>query len=629
MATRTAIVGSPGGLHARPAALFVAAAQKQPVPVTIRTAERPAAPATSMLAVLALKATHGTEVVLEAQGDGADAALDTLAALIARNLDIETRQGLGVSPGQAAGPTYRMVAPPGLPPSTAPGPDTSDRALAALKHVATELASRATFAEPTAAKILGAQAMMIEDPTLAVAVSQAVESGLDGPHAIDHAFAAHRQTFLEAGGYLSDRITDLDDLRDRAIAASLGLPMPGIPDPGTPFVLVARDLAPADTATLQPGRVLAIVTERGGPTSHMAILARTLGIAAVVGCAGAMDIADGTIVTVDGTSGTVDIGVDQSTVDATHEREAARQATLAQSHGAGRTADGYPVALLANIGSARDLSPDTEGVGLFRTELLYLDRTEAPSLDEQIATYTDVFTRNDGRRMVIRTLDAGADKPLPFVRHDPEPNPALGMRGLRLSRRDPQLLQTQLAAISAASRATGADVWVMAPMVATPAEAAGFAARCRSAGIARAGVMIEIPGAALRAKEILAVCDFLSIGTNDLSQYTFAADRESGDLADLNDPWQPALLQLIALCGKAGAAAGKPVGVCGEAAADPHLAPVLVGMGISSLSMSARLIAACRESLAQHSFAQCRQLAEAALAANDARAARAAGASLD
>jgi phosphotransferase system enzyme I (PtsI) len=628
MASRTVVVGSTGGLHARPAALFVAAAQAQPIPVTIRVAGKPAVPAGSMLSVLALRATFGTEVVLEADGDGADAALDALAALVAQNLDEEEKpqelQGIGVSPGFAAGPAYRLVPPPSLPAPVAPGEGESARALQALRDVSTELAGRASGAsDQTAAQILRAQVMMIDDPVLGDSVAAAVLSGMDAPHAIDNAFASHRRTFEAAGGYLAERVTDLDDLRDRAVAAALGVEMPGIPDPGTPFVLIARDLAPADTAGLDPGKVLAVVTERGGPTSHMAIVARSLGVVAVVRCPNAMAISDGTTVSVDGSSGKVAVGVDQATVDATRKREQVRVAALAASSGAGRTSDGHAVALLANIGSARDLDPSSEGVGLFRTELLYLDRADAPSLEEQIAVYTNVFELNEGRRMVVRTLDSGADKALPFLHHDEEPNPALGIRGLRLARRHPDVLETQLAAISAAARATGADIWVMAPMVATTAEAAGFTARCRAAGLNRAGVMVEIPAAALRAGEILAVCDFISIGTNDLSQYTFAADRENGDLAELNDPWQPALLRLIAMCGEAGLATGKPVGVCGEAAADPALAPILVGLGVGSLSMPARAIAACRESLAQHSLAQCQSLAQKALAAGDTAAARA------
>jgi phosphoenolpyruvate-protein phosphotransferase (PTS system enzyme I) len=624
MATRTVTVGSTGGLHARPAALFVAAAAAKPVRVTIRTASRPAVPAASMLSVLALRATFGTEVILEAEGPGADEALDELAQLVAQNLDAEPEReplrGLGVSPGSAGGPAYRLVPPPSLPaPVTVDDPEAeAARALRAMREVSQELSRRAEAAsDQTAAQVLRAQVMMIDDEVLTGAAADQARAGIDAAHAIDRAFASHREAFAAAGGYLAERVTDLDDLRDRAIASALGVPMPGIPDPGTPYVLVARDLAPADTAGLDPRQVLAIVTERGGPTSHMAILARSLGIPAVVRCPGAMEIADGTTVTVDGATGEVAVGVDEAAVESTREAEERRREALASSSGAGRTRDGHPIKLLANIGSARDLedpgAPEAEGVGLFRTEMLYLDRTEAPTLDEQVALYSMVFELNRGKRTVVRTLDAGADKPLPFLRQEPEPNPALGIRGWRLARRDPVIARTQLTAIAAAAKATGQEVWVMAPMVATAAEAREFTALCRAAGLAHAGVMIEIPAAALQVTAILAECDFISIGTNDLSQYTFAADRENGDLAELNDPRQPALLRLIAMCGEAGAKAGKPVGVCGEAAADPSLAPILAGFGISSLSMPARAVPACREALAAQTLAQCQSLARAAL----------------
>ena len=226
--------------------------------------------------------------------------------------------------------------------------------------------------------------------------------------------------------------------------------------------------------------------------------------------------------------------------------------------------------------------------------------------------------------MVLRTLDAGADKPLPFLGLRPEPNPALGVRGLRVARVLPEVLDAQLAAVAAAARATGAEVWVMAPMVSTAAEAASFAAAVRAAGLPTAGVMVEVPAAALHADRLLAAVDFLSIGTNDLGQYTMAADRMSGDLAELLDPWQPAVLQLIAACGAAGRAAGKPVGVCGEAAADPLLALVLVGLGVTSLSMTARSVPAVGAALAAHTLAECQALAALALAAASAPDARAA-----
>ncbi|ROO60171.1 phosphoenolpyruvate--protein phosphotransferase [Micromonospora sp. Llam0] len=539
----------------------------------------------------------------------------------------ELHTGLGVSTGLAAGPVHRVAEAPRLP-APVPVDDPAaeaDRAVAALVAVATELGRRAgTATDPTAAEILRAQVMMAEDPVLHEAARARVGQGADAAHAIDAALAEHRAAFAAAGGYLAERVADLDDLRDRAVAVCLGEPMPGVPDPGVPFILSARDLAPADTAGLDPTRVLALVTAAGGPTSHTTIVARALGLPAVVRCPGILDVPDGTLVTVDGTTGDVTAGVDDDTVAETRQREQHRRAELAATSGPGRTADGHPVTLLANVGSAADLVDDVEGVGLFRTELLYLDRAEPPGHDEQVTAYAKVFTAAGDRKVVLRTLDAGADKPLPFLHAGEEPNPALGVRGLRTARRRPEVLRTQLDAIAQAAGATGTEVWVMAPMVTTPAEAAEFAELARAVGLPTVGVMVEVPAAALRAEALLQHVDFLSIGTNDLSQYTFAADRLCGDLADLLDPWQPALLELIAGCARAGAAAGKPVGVCGEAAADPALAVVLTGLGVSSLSMSARSVPAVRAALAAHTLEDCQRLARAALAAPDAAAARAA-----
>ncbi|WP_326558437.1 phosphoenolpyruvate--protein phosphotransferase [Micromonospora sp. NBC_01796] len=536
-------------------------------------------------------------------------------------------RGIGVSRGVAGGPLLRVGAVPTLP-APAPVDDPAgeaDRAIAALAEVVAELGRRADRArEQTVADVLRAQAMMADDPVLADGVREEVAAGRDAPHAIDAAFATHRAAFEAAGGYLAERVADLDDLRDRAVAVCLGLPMPGVPAPGHRYVLAARDLAPADTVDLDPEQVVALVTEVGGPTSHTAILARALGLPAVVGVTGLGDLDDGTVVLVDGTTGLVEAGLDDAALAARLSVATATAGTAAVS-GPGRTSDGHPIALLANVGAAREVPPvdDAEGVGLFRTELLFLDRTREPGSDEQAAAYREVFDRMDGRRVVIRTLDAGADKPLPFLRQAEEPNPALGVRGLRVARRQPAVLRTQLEAIARAAADTGADVWVMAPMVATRAEAAGFAEAVHAAGLPKAGVMIEVPAAALRAGQLLDVVDFLSIGTNDLSQYTFAADRQCGDLAELLDPWQPALLQLIAVVATAGRAAGKPVGVCGEAAADPLLAPVLAGLGVTSLSMSGPALPWVRAALAEHTFADCERLAKLALDADDARHARA------
>ncbi|MFF0244005.1 phosphoenolpyruvate--protein phosphotransferase [Streptosporangium sandarakinum] len=538
-----------------------------------------------------------------------------------------TLRGLGVGPGRAAGRVFRMAGPPPLPaPVRGRDPDRERReALRALAAVASELEARAEAApDPAASAILEAQSFIAADPGLLESVEGNVAAGMDAAHSVDAACAGYREALLAAGGLIAERAADLDDIRNRAVAEVLGLPVPGVPDPGHPFVLVADDLAPADTAGLDTGTVLALVTERGGPTSHTAILARALGLPAVVSCPGATRIGEGTWVSVDGTTGEVRTGIGEEEAAEIRRRATADRRRRAASGGPGRTADGHPVELLLNIGSAADLRPEVEaeGVGLFRTEFLFLDRREAPGFDEQVAAYEEVFRVFPGGKVVIRTLDAGSDKPLPFLGAGREPNPALGVRGLRVARGRPAILDIQLDAIAEAARRRGAEPWVMAPMVSTVAEADDFAARTRARGITRVGAMIEVPAAALRADRLLERLDFLSVGTNDLSQYAFAADRQHGELADLLDPWQPGLLRLVSECARAGRAAGKPVGVCGEAAADPLLASVLVGLGVTSLSMSAPSVAPVRDALALRSLERCRNDARTALEADDPARAR-------
>ena len=537
--------------------------------------------------------------------------------------------GIGVGTGAAAGTVARLAPPPTLPENETPPPDTTtgvSRAETALAAVSRDLDDRAANAPDTAAEVLSAQSMMVADPVLAQWIRNALNDGQAVGHAVNTAFTSFADTLRAAGGYMAERAADLNDLRDRAIAHVLDQEMPGVPDPGHPFVLVAEDLAPADTATLRSDRVVAIVTEFGGPTSHTAILAKSLGIPAVVSCPRAGELVDGDQVLVDGATGEITVDPDVGTLHRVEAAAAHRAERLARSTGPGRTADGVPVSLLVNIGADHDLADaaavDSEGVGLLRTEFLYLGRETAPTVEEQQRSYAAVFEAFTGRRVVVRTLDAGADKPLGFVDHGDEPNPALGVRGLRLAQRHPDMLDQQLAAIAAAREEHDADVWVMAPMVSTPTEATEFTTRARTHGLPVAGAMIEVPGAALRAGSVLHECDFLSIGTNDLGQYTFAADRMLGELAGLLDPWQPALLELIATTAESGTTVGKPVGVCGEAAADPLLALVLVGLGVTSLSMAPTAIPEVRLGLAEHSIDNCIALAKTALTAPDAATAR-------
>ncbi|GAB3962404.1 hypothetical protein GCM10029978_017840 [Actinoallomurus acanthiterrae] len=402
-------------------------------------------------------------------------------------------------------------------------------------------------------------------------------------------------------------------------------PAPGVPESEEPFVLIARDLAPADTALLDPAKVLGFVTRDGGPTSHTAILARAMGVPAVVACSGCMDLPDGTVVLVDGASGEVHPHPADEEIAAARAAAEARTAVLDAATGPGTTADGYRIPLLANVGGPKDieaaLTRGAEGVGLFRTEFLFLGRTTAPSEEEQEAAYRAVLEAFPS--VVVRTLDAGADKPLAFLPPPgDEPNPALGERGLRLFQNHPGVLEGQLRALARAAEGLDVELSVMAPMVADAAETRAFAAACRAAGLPRAGIMIEVPAAALRAADLAAEADFFSLGTNDLAQYTFAADRQIGALARFQDPWQPALLDLVAMAAEAAADAGRSCGVCGEAAGDPALACVLTGLGVTSLSMSAPSLPHVRAALSAHTLDQCRRAAEAARRATDADGAR-------
>ncbi|WP_425547407.1 phosphoenolpyruvate--protein phosphotransferase [Actinomadura vinacea] len=544
-------------------------------------------------------------------------------------------RGAGVSPGIGAGPVRVLAgAVPEPPPGARHGGDAAAEkatALAALEAVAAELEARgeqaAALGNKDGQEVLGAQALMARDPGLADGVAAKVGEGTAAPRAVFEAFGVYREMLAGAGEYMAARVSDLDDIRDRAVTRLLGLPMPGVPDSDEPFVLVARDLAPADTALIDPSQVVAFVTEGGGPTSHTAILARTMGVPAVVALPGATGLPEGTRVLVDGGAGTVRVDPADEEVAAARGAAAARAALLTETTGPGATADGHPVPLLANIGGPRDveaaLMNGAEGVGLYRTEFLFLDRSTPPDDAEQERAYREVLEAFPEGRVVVRTLDAGADKPLAFLPPPgEEPNPALGERGLRMARLHPEVLRGQLAALARAAAGVSAKLEVMAPMVTDAAEAAFFAAACRDAGIERPGVMVEVPAAALRARDLVPEVEFFSIGTNDLTQYACAADRQIGGLAALQDPWQPAVLDLVAMAAAAAADAGKGSGVCGEAAADPALACVLVGVGVTSLSMSAPSLPPVRAVLARHTMDQCREAAAAARAARSAGAAR-------
>jgi phosphotransferase system enzyme I (PtsI) len=372
--------------------------------------------------------------------------------------------------------------------------------------------------------------------------------------------------------------------------------------------------------------VLALVTRDGGPTSHTAILARSKSIPAIVGVTGALDLADGTVVVADAARGVVTVDPSADEVADAEKRIADRAAAAAAPLTDGALADGHAVPLLANLGAPAEaagaIELGAEGVGLFRTEFLFLGNSTAPTVESQTASYTALLEAFPGKKVVVRALDAGADKPLSFLNDAHEENPALGLRGLRALRVKEDILRDQLTALAAAQAATTADLWVMAPMVSDAEETEYFVTLGRELGLKTVGVMAEVPSLAVLADQIFATADFVSVGTNDLTQYTMAADRMLGSVAAYQDPWHPAVLRLVKSLGDAGAAAGKPVGICGEAAADPLLAVVLVGLGATTLSMTPAALADVRLELSRYTLDQARTLAAAAVAATTAAGAR-------
>lgn len=537
-------------------------------------------------------------------------------------------KGVGIGRGVAVGPVIRMAA--ALPePSDAPRADSVsaeseiERVTKSLALVNADLNRRAEEAAngdegaKQAAPILQAIAMFASDPALAQSINTLIEQGKTAERAVLEGFGAVEEMFKAIGGYQGERAADLHDVGQRVIADLMGVPAPGVPVSDTPFVLVAEDLSPADTAGLDLDKTLAIVTSQGGPTSHTAILARARGIVAVVSAAGADDLKNGETVIVNAAESTI-------TTEPSDEQVAAAEAAKAKAAKAkelrgkpGATKDGYHIPLLANVGKPSDgktaLEYGAEGVGLFRSEFLFIGNAEPPSVEEQTKAYAELLAQFPGKKVVIRMLDAGADKPLPFLTPEDEPNPALGLRGLRTLRTHMNVLEGQLKALAAADAQTDADLWVMAPMVADAHEAAYFVKLGKSFGLKKVGVMAEVSSIALMADQVAKVADFVSIGTNDLTQYTLAADRTLGSVANYQTAWHPAVLRAIKLIADAGNANGMPVGVCGEAAADPDLAVVLTGIGVNSLSMTPVALDDVRAELAGVTLEEAQEKAAKAL----------------
>lgn len=499
------------------------------------------------------------------------------------------------------------------------------RFTSAADAVAERLLERAAGTVGTASDILAVSAGFAKDNGWRKEVLKRIGEGTPAVQSAAQATQMFADIFKQAGGLMEERITDLIDMRNRVIAEIEGHPEPGIPTPDEPIILLADDLAPADTAGLDPELILGIITRMGGPTSHTSIISRQLSIPCIVAARDLAQVPESAMLFMDGSSGELSVDPDAGTASALAEADAEQRRKAREWHGPAQTMDGHPVELLANVqdraGAERAEQSQAAGIGLFRTELGFLNTPTEPSVEEQIELYSSVFGCFPGAKIIVRTLDAGSDKPVAFASVPNEENPALGVRGLRTSGIDMDLLLRQIEAIVEASHQHDGPSWVMAPMVSTIAEARWFASLIREHNL-KAGIMVEVPSAAIMIDKFLDEIDFVSIGTNDLTQYVMAADRESANLATYTDNWQPAVLTLIHRIAQAGLAHEKPVGVCGEASADPNLAAVLIGMGVTSLSMASGAIPYVGSRLASVSLQQCKDAAAAVLEADDPAEAR-------
>lgn len=543
--------------------------------------------------------------------------------------------GVAAAPGTAVGRAY-VYRPDRyeLPSEPAADPDKARAELAtALEEIAIDLEHAARDASGDAAEILRAQAAIARDPALRDVAARSIVTGTNAARAILRA----GQTFaheLESTGnrYLAARAPDVLHICDLAARALAGAPPRLPPHPIDPCVLVADDLTPSDTTGLDPSVVRAIVTQAGSRTSHTSVIARGMGIPAVVAVRGLLDeIQHDEAIGVDGDSGTVYIRPDECVVyslEMAREAAAVRRARIREAAGGGpsATSDGHTIEIAANVRSVEELraalAEGAEGVGLLRTELLFIDRDRPPTEEEQATLFSEMHELLGDRRLVVRTFDIGADKQVPFLPVRPETNPEIGVRGIRLARVHQDLLDTQLRAVAATS-ALGPTA-VMAPMVATIEEAEWFVARARAAGVpddVELGVMVEVPSLLFSVRHLPPEIAFCSIGTNDLTQYLHAADRRHPGLTELHDPFLPAVLHGVDMVCRG--AEPRWVGVCGEAASDPAWAAIAVGLGVAELSMQAVAIPDVRAALRRVTLVQCREAATRCLQAKDANAARA------
>ena len=673
----------PNGLHARPAQQWVETARRFAASVRVRNGQE-AGDAKNLMALLQLGIAHGQTLHVSAQGSDAAAALAALQDVMNRLSAAEeaeaekarqakaqaasrsawqpagrppSLQGISASPGLAIG-TLRVrraanIAVPDRPAPLAEGADALDEALAAtraeLLQLAQDTAARIGKAE---GGIFRAQAELLGDTGLIAQACQRMAQGHGAAWSWHEAVQAAASQLASVGSpLLAARAADLRDaglrvLRKLAPELEQLNPPGGQEQGGENLVIAAADLTPSDTAALDLRQVAGLCTAQGGPSSHTAIIARTLGLPAVVAAGGALlDVPDGQTVVLDGDGARLYWGLDEADLQSARQWRDAQQARareiarLALQPAA--TQDGVRVEVAANVNRPEQvpaaLAAGAEGVGLMRTEFLYLERDSAPGEDEQCETYCGMVRELAGRPLIIRTLDIGGDKQVPYLNLPHEENPFLGIRGSRLMLRRPDLLEPQLRAIYRAAK-TG-PLSIMFPMITSQAELRALRAECErirqqlNAPAVPIGIMVEVPAAAVMAGQLALHADFFSIGTNDLTQYVLAIDRQHPELAREADTLHPAVLRMIQHTvqgAQAATQAGRPcwVGVCGGLAGDPLGAAILTGLGVRELSMSQRDIAPVKAALRACDSALLAELAQLALDSADADSVRALAARL-
>ncbi|MFJ4135932.1 phosphoenolpyruvate--protein phosphotransferase [Pseudomonas cyclaminis] len=637
------------GLHARPAAVFAQAAKSFNASIYLHK-QTQSANAKSLVAIMALQTVQGDTLQVSAAGDDAEVAIKALVELLTQGcgetvavpavvvepvMSASVLRGVCASPGSAFGQVVQVAEPDLDIPEKGAGEEAERATLAHALRAATEALQtlQAKAVGSAQAEIFRAHQELLEDPTLLEHAHGLLAEGKSAAFAWHGATAATVKLFQGLGNALiAERAADLADVGQRVLKLILGIEDRAWDLPER-AILIAEQLTPSQTASLDSQKVLGVVTVGGGATSHVAILARALGLPAICGVPEqVLALANGKQVLLDADKGELHLAPNLAEIErldlARQQQGLRHQRDVAQAALPAITRDGHHVEVTANVASLQEVEQSLtlggEGVGLLRSEFLYLDRNRAPSPEEQASTYTAIARAlGTERNLVVRTLDVGGDKPLAYVPMEAETNPFLGLRGIRLCLERPALLREQLRAILASAGL--ARLHIMLPMVSLLSELHLARRILEEEALAlglselpKLGIMIEVPSAALMADVFAPHVDFFSIGTNDLTQYTLAMDRDHPRLASQADSFHPAVLRLIATTVKAAHAHGKWVGVCGALASEALAVPLLIGLGVDELSVSVPLIPTIKATVRELDLADCQSIARQVLSLEEA-----------